>query len=348
MNISVSIVGLGRVGRSVLRTNFLQKDNGRFTIKAVCDVMPISQVAYLIGHDSTYGKPPFSVDCDNENLIIAGNKIRYIQVDRRKSHQENNGLNGLKDLKIDVLINATGTAQIEDLRNLIDKQITKKILCSWNIAGGDISLVFGVNEQQYDTNQHHIISASTCTGNAMTPLAYILEKHIGIDYARIITIHPTLSDQHLLDGYHNQAHLGRTTGASIIPTKTNVADSTALVLPALEGKLASFSYRVPTEIVSAMDVSVSLSRETSVEEISDLLNQYANNQFSEILYCDYGQWGHEKVSIDFIGTQFSTIVLMNHLSLTSQRHLGISLMHDNERGYCCRALDILSVLSQSF
>ncbi len=348
MNISVAIVGLGRVGRSILRTNFQHKENGRFKIKALCDVMPISQVAYLIEHDSTYGKPPFNVECDNENLIIAKNKIRYVQVDRRKSQQQNNGLNELRELKIDALVNATGTAQIKDLRNLIDKQITKKILCSWNIAGGDISLVYGVNEQQYDTNQHHIVSASTCTGNAMAPLAYILDKHIGIDYARIITIHPALSDQHLLDGYHNQAHLGRTTAASIIPTKTNVADSTALVLPELKGKLDSFSYRVPTEIVSAMDISTCLSRDTSLDEITDLLNQYANNKFSNILHCDYGKWSHEKVSIDFIGSHFSSIVLMNHLSLSNQRQLGISLMHDNERGYCCRALDILDVLSQSF
>ncbi len=348
MNISVGIVGLGRVGRSVLRTNFLQKDNGRFNIKVLCDVMPISQVAYLIEHDSTYGKPPFSVDCDNENLIISGNKIRYVQVDRRKSHQENNGLNELIDLKIDILVNATGTAQIKDLRNLIDKQITKKILCSWNINGGDISLAYGVNEQQYDTNQHHIVSASTCTGNAMAPLAYILDKHIGIDYARIITIHPALSDQHLLDGFHKHSHLGRTTAASIIPTKTNVADSTTLILPGLKGKLDSFSYRVPTEIVSAMDVSTTLTRETSIEEITDLLNQYASDKFSKILHCDYGKWGHEKVSIDYIGTQFSTIVLMNHLSLINQRQLGISIMHDNERGYSCRALDILGILAKSF
>ena len=348
MSISVAIVGLGRVGRSILRTNFQHKENGRFKFKALCDVMPVSQVAYLIQHDSTYGIPPFSVECDSENLIIAGNKIRYVQVDRRKSQQQNNGLNELKELKIDVLVNATGTAQIKDLRNLIDKQITKKILCSWNISGGDKSLVYGVNEQQYDTNQHHVISASTCTGNAFAPLAYILDKHIGIDYARIITIHPALSDQHLLDGYHNKAHLGRTTAASIIPTKTNVADSTTLVLPKLAGKLDSLSYRVPTEIVSAMDVSATLSRETSLEEITGLLNQYASNKFSKILHCDYGKWGHEKVSIDFIDTQFSCIVLMNHLSLSNPCQLGISLMHDNERAYCCRALDILDVLSQGF
>ncbi len=348
MSISVGIVGLGRVGRSMLRTNFLQSENGRFDIKVMCDVMPVSQVAYLIAHDSTYGKPPFPVEVEADHLIISGKRIRYLQVDRRQTYQENNGLGEIKDLDIDVLINATGTASISDLRKLIDNGITKKILCSWNVAGCDFSLVYGINEKQYDHSHHHIISASTCTGNAMAPIAYILDKHFGIDHARIITIHPALSDQHILDGYHRNSHLGRSIAASIIPTKTNVADSTALILPSLQGKLDSFSYRVPTEIVSAMDISATLSRKTSTEECREILENYANNELSGILYCDYGAWGHDRVSIDFIGTEYSSIILMNHLTINRQQQIGISVMHDNERGYCCRALDVLGVLKENF
>ncbi len=348
MSITVGIVGLGRVGRSMLRTNFIQSKSGRFNIAVLCDVMPISQVAYLIAHDSTYGKSPFSVDFKEDYLFIAGKRIRYLQVDRRQGLERNCDQVTLRDLNIDVLINATGTAVIDDLRKLIELQITKKVICSWNITGCDISLVYGVNEDAYDNNQHHVISASTCTGNAMTPLAYILDKHIGIDYARIITIHPALSDQHLLDGYHKNSHLGRTQASSIIPTKTNVGASTSLALPSLEGKLDSFSYRVPTEIVSIMDISANLSRDTSLDECTDLLQSYADNDMAGILHCDYGTWGHESVSIDFIGTEYSLIVLMNHLSVSNSRQIGISLMHDNERGYCCRALDVVSVISKNF
>ncbi len=345
MNTSVGIVGLGRVGRSILRTNFIQSPTGRFDISVLCDVMPISQVAYLIAHDSTYGRAPFTVDFEGDYLIIAGKKIRYLQVDRRQGLEKNSSLVTLRNLQIDILINATGTAVIDDLRNLIELGITKKVICSWNIAGSDISLVYGVNDHKYDTKLHHIVSASTCTGNAMVPLAYILDKHIGIDYARIITIHPALSEQHLLDGYHKHSHLGRTQAASIIPTKTNVGGSTSLVLPALEGKLDSFSYRVPTEIVSVMDISANLARDTSLEECSELFLDYSKNKLAGILHCDYGSWGHESVSIDFIGTEYSLIILMNHLTISNKRQIGISLMHDNERGYCCRALDIVAVIS---
>lgn len=344
MSTSFGIVGLGRVGRSLLRTNFIQSPEGRFNIGVVCDVMPISQVAYLIAHDSTYGKPPFTVDFEGDYLIVAGKKIRYLQVDRRQGLEQNSSLVTLRNLNIDILFNATGTAVIGDLRNLIELEVTKKVICSWNISGCDLSLVYGVNEHKFDPELHHIVSASTCTGNAMAPLAYILDKHIGIDYARIVTIHPTLSEQHLLDGYHKHSHLGRTQAASIIPTKTNVGDSTSLVLPALEGKLDSFSYRVPTEIVSIMDISANLSNDTSLEECSELFSSYSKNKFSGILHCDYGSWGHESVSIDYIGTEYSLIILMNHLTVSNSRQIGISLMHDNERGYCCRALDIIGVI----
>jgi len=348
MSITLGIVGLGRVGRSVLRTNYLHSNVGRFNICVLCDVMPISQVAYLIAHDSTYGTPPFTVDFEGDDLIIAGKRIHYLQVDRRLGLEKNSSLVTLRNLNIDLLINATGTAVIDDLRYLIELEITKKVLCSWNISGGDMSLVYGVNDKEYDNDRHHVISASTCTGNAMTPLAYILDKHIGIDYARIITIHPTLSDQHLLDGFHKSAHLGRTQAASIIPTKTNVGASTALALPDLAGKLDSFSYRVPTEIVSIMDISANLSRDTTLEECKELFQQYEKNEMAGILHCDYGMWGHEKVSIDFIGTEFSLIILMNQLTVSNKRQIGISLMHDNEQGYCSRALDIIAVIESKF
>ena len=150
MSISIGIVGLGRVGRSMLRTNFIQSKGGRFKVCVLCDVMPISQLAYLIAYDSTYGSAPFSVDYEGDFLIIAGKKIRYLQVDRRQGLENNKSLITLRNLELDILINATGTAAIEDLRNLIELQVTKKILCSWNILGCDLSMVYGVNHKQYN------------------------------------------------------------------------------------------------------------------------------------------------------------------------------------------------------
>lgn len=347
-DIRVGIIGLGRVGRGILRANYLAEASEKFNICAICDVMPAEQVTYLLANDSTYGRLPLPIDCENGFIVIGGEKIRYVRGDRRRNILSHESFAELKQLGVDILIDATGTANINDLRALIAENIAKKVICTANIAGIDISLVYGVNDQSYQPSQHHVIAASTCTGNAMTPIAHVLHKHIGIDYARIITIHPALADQRVLDGYHSVPQLGRACAASILPISTNVGKSTTLVIPELEGKLDSISYRVPTVIVSVMDVTATLARDTSLEECKELFEHYANNEMQGILHCEYDAWGHDKASIDFVGTTYSTIVLMKHLSLSGQRHLGISLMHDNEYAYCCRVLNVIGVLQEAW
>lgn len=344
MSLRVGIVGLGRIGGGVLRNNLVQAAGGKYDIRVVCDVMPIDHVAYLIAHDSTYGRPPFTVDYEGSDLILGGKRVHYQRVDRRRSPPEKDSFAPLREFELDVLFDATGTASINDFRALIQQKIAKKILCTWNVAGCDISVVFGVNHRKYDSALHDVISASTCTGNAMVPLCYILDKHFGIDYARIITIHPALSDQKVLDGYHPSSQLGRACAVSIVPTPTNVGKSTALVLPELDGKLDSLSYRVPTAIVSVIDFTANLSRDTSREEIFELFNSYAAGTLKGIIHCEYGAWGHQKASVDYQGTPYSAIVLMEHLTLSNRRQLGVALMHDNEHAYCSRVLDILGVL----
>jgi len=344
MRLRVGIVGLGRVGGGVLRNNFSQVGGGRFDIRVVCDVMPIDHVAYLIAHDSSYGRPPFTVDIDDDDLLLDGIRVRYLRVDRRRSPPEKDSFGALREFELDVLFDATGTATINDFRALIVQNVAKKILCTWNVAGADISVVYGVNHQAYDPARHDVISASTCTGNAMVPICHILHNHFGIDYARIITIHPVLSDQKVLDAYHPNSQLGRACGVSIVPTPTNVGKSTSLVILELDGKLDSLSYRVPTAVVSVIDLTATLSTETSLEAVRECLEVYANGELNGIVCCEYGSWGHQKASIDYLGAPYSAIVLMEHLTLSNKRQLGMALMHDNEFAYCCRVLDVLQII----
>jgi glyceraldehyde 3-phosphate dehydrogenase len=344
----VGIIGLGRVGRGIVRANFGSTEGGRFYIAALCDVMSEDHITYLLANDSTYGKPAFSLDCEDKNIVIAGKKIRYVRGDRRRNILDHESFSELRQLDLDVIIDSTGTAKIQDLRGLIEQKIAKKAVCTANIAGIDISIVHGVNHDQYDPLRHHVIAASTCTGNAMVPVAYVLSKHIGIDYARILTIHPALSDQRVLDGFHfSTPQLGRACTASIIPVSTNVAKSTDLVLPELQGKLDSMSYRVPTAIVSGLDVTMTLSRDTTLAEVTGLFEQYASNGLKGIIHCEYDAWGHEKASIDYLETEYSVIILMKHIQLSNKRQLGLSMMHDNEHAYCCRVLDVLNTIQQA-
>jgi glyceraldehyde 3-phosphate dehydrogenase len=344
----VGIIGLGRVGRGIIRANYDQTEGERFKICALCDVMSEDHVTYLLANDSTYGKPSFSLACEDNFIVIAGKKIRYARGDRRRNILDHESFSELRKLELDVIVDSTGTAKIHDLRGLIEQKIAKKVVCTANIDGIDISIVHGVNHSRYDPLRHHVVAASTCTGNAMVPVAYILNKHIGIDYARILTIHPALSDQRVLDGFHfSSSQLGRACAASIIPISTNVAKSTNLVLPELEGKLDSMSYRVPTAIVSGLDVTATLSKDTDLAEISGLFEEYACNELKGIVHCEYDAWGHEKASIDYLGTEYSVIILMKHTQLSNKRHLGLAMMHDNERAYCCRVLDVLETLQSA-
>lgn len=346
MSLRVGIAGLGRVGRGLLRTHFSSSPTGRFDIRVVCDVMSLEQVAYLLAHDSTYGKLPVPVDCDGDFLVLGDRRIRYERVDRRRQRSDGDSSGVLRGQDLDVLVDATGTAKIEDLRAVIKQGVARKALSTWNVEGSDLSIVYGVNHRAYDPRRHHVVSASTCTGNALVPVLWPIEQHIGIDRARVITIHPVLSDQRALDGYHAASHLGRAYNHSIIPTATAVAHSTVLVLPSLAGKLDSLSYRVPTDIVSAIDLTVTLARDSSREECVDLLESYARESLRGIIHCDHGSFGQQRASIEFAGSEYSAHILMKHLVLNGPRQLGLSIMHDNEWAYCSRVLDVLDVLAE--
>lgn len=344
--LKVGIAGLGRIGRGVIRANHNKLIDGRFDIRVICDVMPIEQLTYLLAHDTTYGKPPYNVDCTDNEIIIGSKRIRYEQVDRRRV-QSAEYYASMQEYDLDVLVDSTGTASIEDLHLMLEHNVAKKILCTNNIKGADISLVYGVNEDAYDPLLHRVVTSSTCTGNAFAPIAYILNEHFGIVHGRVVTIHPLLSDQRVLDGFHPTAQLGRACAASIIPTTTGVGASAVMVIPELEGKLDCLSYRVPTEIVSVIDVSATLAKNTTLEECIELFEHYAKTGMAGIIQCDYGAWGQQRASIDYLGSEYSSVLLMKQLSVQNGRQVGLALMHDNEMAYCCRVLDVLGVMNRA-
>jgi len=344
MNLRIAISGMGRIGRGTLRAKYARDAARRLEIVAIRDVMPIQQVAYLIRHDSIYGRFAAEIDVDGDDIVINGDRIRYFQVDLHKKAAFLAAHEALRPHGVDVMVDATGRSSAGDLRSLVSAGLVRKVLTTWNVPGLDISVVFGVNHENYQDGRHVLVAASTCTGNALAPVMLVLEKHLGVRHGRVLTLHPVLSDQRVLDAPHETAHLGRMASASIVPSNTKVVESTTMVLPSLEGKLDSLSYRLPTTCVSALDLTVALERPTTVEEVTGLLDSYAGSSLAGILACDRGSWGREKVSIDFLGHSESAIVLMSHLRVLGRTQIGMSIMHDNEWGYCCRVLDVLGLM----
>ncbi|MCK5282766.1 MAG: aldehyde dehydrogenase [Nanoarchaeota archaeon] len=338
MVLRVCISGLGRIGKGVLRVNSAQTDeNRKFEVVAIKDVVPLENLAYLLKHDSLYGLFDKEVGVEGDNLVIDGKKIPYFQTPHAKDVPWDK-------LNVDYLIEASGKVPHNELRGLLEKKIVKKVICTWNVPDADITLIQGINNSAYIPDKHNLISVSTCTGNGLVPIMYLLEKHFGVSYGHIVTIHPVLSDQKLVDVPHQLFHLGRMATRSIIPTSTNVVKSTILLIPSLKGKLDCISYRVPTSIVSVIDLNVTLGREVTKEGLTSLFEGYSKKELKGIINCDYGFMKHRKVSIDFVRSIYSSILLMQEMQITNGKNLSLSIMHDNEWAYCNRVLDVINFI----
>jgi len=334
----VGINGFGRIGRCIFRINY-EKHNS-FEVTIIKDIMPIENIAYLLKYDSLYGLNNKYIEIDGDYIVINKKiRIRYIQ-------EENITNVPWRDYGVDLIIDSMGHTNTEDLRYLIDNNIVSKVICTWNIPEPDITIVFGVNNSQYDGSRHSIISSSTCTGNGVVPIIHLLEKFFGVEYCHIITIHPVLNDQKLMDSFHKDFHLGRMATNSIIPTSTSVAKSAFILYPELEGKIDCLSYRVPTAIVSSIDMCVELGKNTNLSELRKILENAADNELKGILKCDDGFMGNNKVSIDFIRSPYSSVILMNYLQLTKERYLSLSIFHDNEWGYSKRVCDLIHYIQK--
>ena len=337
----IGINGLGRIGRGIFRVINADKNfNSDIRIVAIKDIITIDNAAYLLKYDSLYGTFTKEIDIDGDDIIIDGKqRIKYFQTKDVSDVPWNN-------YEVDLLIESSGFTTSKELNYLIRNNIVKKIVCTWNVPNPDTTIICGVNLDAYDATKHNIISASTCTGNGVVPILHILKEKFGIEYGHIITIHPVLSDQKLMDSAHEDPHLGRMALNSIIPTTTSVVKSSIMLHPDLKDKLDCISYRVPTTIVSSIDLSVSLEKNTSINEVKDVFLKYAGGVFKGIIDCDYGFNGHNKVSIDFIRSNYSSIILMNYVQLTNKRFLALSLFHDNEWGYSNRVCDLISYINK--
>src|SRR3989344_1515245 len=336
MNLKVGISGFGRIGRGIFRNNYEESDlNKKFDVVAIKDIISLEQIAYLLKFDSTYGNFKGDVGVDKDFLIVDGKKIPYLsQTSTADISWQSYGLG--------ILIESSGSVSSgEEVKNLI-KGSLKNVIFTRGAQGIDLTMIMGINHHQYNPKQHHILSGGTCTGNAAIPLVYILDKHYGIENGNITTIHPVLSDQKLADVAHPKFSLGRNANSSIIPTQTKIVDSITDIFPELKERLSGTSYRVPTSIVSVIDATFYLKKGIQKEGFINLLKQYEKGSLEGIINCDEGYLGHSKVTIDFLGSPYSAIIPLNEIRVVGDKMVSLSIIHDNEKGYCYRIKDLIN------
>ena len=243
-----------------------------------------------------------------------------------------------KDLGIDVVLESTGKYTDKTGAGKHIEAGAKKVVISAPAKNPDVTVVFGVNQEEYDKTKHHIISMGSCTTNCLAPIVKILHEEFGVEYGLMTTIHAYTNDQVVQDEPHKDLRRGRAAALSIIPTTTGAARAIAEVIPEMKGKLDGLAIRVPVPNVSLVDFVATLSKSTNKNEINDKLREYAKGAMKGILMCSE----EELVSIDFNGNKHSSIVDMLNTNVLGGNMVKILSWYDNEWGFSNRMLELLS------
>ena len=341
----VAINGFGRIGRLALRR--ILENHPDLEVVAVNDLGDLETTAYLLKHDSVYG------DMDKEISLRKGIKgaIGALSINNKSIlvFNESDPLRlPWEELGIQVVIESSGrfTARKEAKKHL--EAGAKKVIISANSKDVDVSIVLGVNEKDYDSKKHEIISNCSCTTNCASPVMKVLDKSFGVEKAQLTTIHAVTSSQSLVDGSKKDKREGRAAFSNIIPAGTGASDAVARVLPELEGKISGSALRVPVLCGSVLEVVAQIKKETSVDEVNKVFEKASQNELKGILEVSR----ENLVSSDIIGTSFSAIVdlplteVINLANVKDQNLIKVVAWYDNEWGYSCRLAELTEYIGK--
>lgn len=323
--LKVGINGFGRIGRVFFRAGFEKLD-----IVGINSLDNTAGLAHLLKYDSAHGIFDADISHDEKNLIVNGKKIPVSQVKDPSQIP-------WKTWGVEMVMECTGVMKgKEDYQ----KHITagaKKVMISAPADGVDMTIVYGINHEQYDPSKHNFISNASCTTNCLAPLAKVLNDNFGIVNGTMLTVHSYTSDQRILDSSHKDMRRARSAAVSMIPTTTGAAKSVALVMPELKGKLDGHSIRVPTPNVSLVDFTFQSQKEVSVQAINDALKAAATSgPLKGVLAFEE----KELVSIDYNGNKFSSIVDAKTTMVVGKNMAKVLSWYDNETGFSNRMVDL--------
>ena len=327
MAIRVGINGFGRIGRTIYRAGFRNKN---LDFVAVNDLPTDTKVlAHLLKYDSTFGTLDAKVEAKPNALVVDGKEFKVLAY---KSPAEI----PWKDHGVDIVIESTGVFTDGEKAKGHLAGGAKKVIISAPAKGEDITIVLGVNETRYDPEKHTIISNASCTTNCLAPLAKVIHENFGILHGQMTTVHSYTNDQKILDLVHKDLRRARSAAMSIIPTSTGAASAIGLVLPELKGRLDGFAMRVPTPDVSVVDLVCEVEKETTAEAVNEVLKKAAEGNLKGILeYCT-----EPLVSMDFKGNPRSSIVDAALTKVVDKTSVKAVAWYDNEWGYSNRCVDL--------
>lgn len=330
MPIKVAINGFGRIGRLVFRVASKRKD---IEIVAVNDLVDPENLAYLLKHDTVHGRYPGTVTSEKTDIIVDGKKVlTYAEKDPSKLPW--------KSLGIDYVVESTGRfTHADDAKKHIEAGAKRVIVSA---PGKDMpTYVMGVNHKHYNPSTDFVLCNASCTTNCLAPLTKILLDHFGIEEGLMTTIHAITATQPSVDAPSRKDFRGgRAAAYNIIPASTGAAKAVAMCIPEVKGKLTGMAFRVPCIDVSAVDLTVRLQKDTTYEEISEVIKHASQKEMKGIVdFCD-----EEVVSSDFIGSHFSCIFDKLAGIALNPRFYKLVAWYDNEMGYSHRVVDLIEYM----
>lgn len=334
MAIRVAINGFGRIGRNVLRA---AKKAGRTDIDfvAVNDLTDNKTLAHLLKYDSVHGRYPGTVEVTESGLRVDGDDLKvFAERDPSKLPW--------KELGVDIVVESTGIFTSKEKAVAHLEAGARKVIISAPAKNEDITVVLGVNHDQYDPANHHVISNASCTTNCLAPVVKVIMESFGFRHGFMTTVHAYTNDQNILDLPHKDLRRARAAAMSMIPTTTGAAKATGLVIPEVKGKIDGIAIRVPTPDVSVVDLVAEVEKDATVEEVNAAFRAAAEGPMKGIL----GVSDEPLVSIDYTGDPHSSIVDLKSTNVLDGRMVKVLSWYDNEWGYSQRVVDLVGYVGE--
>lgn len=331
--VKIGINGFGRIGRLVLRS-MVQKQT-KLEVVAVNDLTDPKTLAHLLKYDSIQGRFPGVVAPGEGAIVVDGNTIRV-------TSEANPAALPWKDLGVDLVLESTGRFSTRDAAAAHLDAGAKKVVISAPGKNVDATFVMGVNHAEYDASKHHVVSNASCTTNCLAPVVKVILESFGFERGFMTTIHSYTNDQRILDFPHSDLRRARAAALSIIPTTTGAAKATALVIPAVKGKIDGVSLRVPTPTGSIVDLTCVVEKKTTAEAVNEAFRRASTGPLKGVLEIS----DEPLVSCDYVGNPASSTIDLMSTYVIDDKLVHVSSWYDNEAGYSMRCVDLMQYMAE--
>jgi glyceraldehyde 3-phosphate dehydrogenase len=329
----IGINGFGRIGRQVFKA-IRDRHPDKLEVAGLNDLVDAEINAHLLKYDSTYGRFNGTVEARNGSIVVDGNPVRI-------SAEKDPAAIPWGDFGAEIVVESTGLFTDATKAAAHRHDSVEKVIISAPAKNEDKTVVLGVNDAEYDTSKHNVISNASCTTNGLAPVVKVLLDNFGIQKGQMTTVHAYTNSQRVLDVAHADVREARAAGLNIVPFTTGAAKALKLVIPEIEGKLDGLAYRVPTPTVSIVEVVALTEEETTPEKINDAMRDAASERMKGIL--DVVE--EHVVSMDMKGDEHSSIVHAPVTNVVGGNLVKVAAWYDNEWGYACRVADLCAMLA---